>query len=72
MKISMKKFGTTTLAIFFAMGLSACSEGPAEEAGENIDEIVEDAGNAVEDAGNAVEDACEDVKEATDAKDKDC
>ena len=65
MKISMKKFGTTTLAIFFAMGLSACSEGPAEEAGENIDEIVEDA-------GNAVEDACEDVKEATDAKDKDC
>ena len=62
---SMKKFGTAALAIFFAMGLSACSEGPAEEAGENIDEIVEDA-------GNAVEDACEDAKEATNAKDKDC
>ncbi|MBF7073439.1 hypothetical protein ISG33_08535 [Glaciecola sp. MH2013] len=64
-KILTGKFATTLMALFFIMGLSACSEGPAEEAGEKIDEIVEDA-------GNAVEDACEDAKEATDAKDKDC
>ena len=35
------------------------------DAGEELDEIVTDAGNAVEDAG-------EDVKEGVDAEDKDC
>jgi len=65
MKISIKQLGTLLLAAVFAFTLSACSEGPAEEAGEKLDEMAEDA-------GNAVEDACEDVKEATEAKDKDC
>ena len=65
MKISIKQLGTFLLAAVFVFTLSACSEGPAEEAGEKLDEIAEDA-------GNAVEDACEDVKDATEAKDKDC
>jgi len=65
MKITLKKFSTLLLSIMFAFSLAACSEGPAEEAGEELDEIATDA-------GNAVEDACEDAKEATDAKDKDC
>jgi hypothetical protein len=33
-----------------AGGLAACDEGPAEEAGEAVDEAVDDAGRAVEDA----------------------
>ena len=41
------------------------NEGPAERAGERIDE-------AAEDFGNAVEDACEDMKEKAGTKDQDC
>ena len=65
MKITLKKLSTVVLSALFAMTLAACSDGPAEETGEKVDEIVTDA-------GNAVEDACEDVKENVDAKDKDC
>lgn len=49
------------LALLFALGggavLTGCEDqGPAEEAGEEIDEAVEDAGDAMEDAGDDVED----------------
>ena len=40
-----------------ALPLGACDEeGPAEEAGENIDDAVDDAGEAIEDAGEAIDD----------------
>jgi hypothetical protein len=67
MKISLKKLSTLLLTGIFAFTIAACSEpkGPAEEAGEKLDEIATDA-------GNAIEDACEDAKEATNAEDKDC
>jgi len=47
-------------ALLFALGggaaLTGCDDdGPAEEAGEEIDEAVEDAGDAMEDAGDEVE-----------------
>jgi len=45
--------------------LSACSEGPAEEAGEKID-------NTATDIQNSIEDTCEDVKDSLNAEDKDC
>lgn len=52
--------------ILTAMLAIGCDrEGPAERAGEKIDE-------AAEDVGNAVEDACEDAKEAAGAEDEDC
>ncbi|WP_077343136.1 hypothetical protein [Pseudocolwellia agarivorans] len=71
------------LTIIAALGLTACTDNKAENAGEKIDKVMSDAGNAVEDAGdsikdaatdagNAVEDACEDVKEGLKAKDQDC
>ncbi len=63
--ISYKAFLKTLLVAGFAMSLAACDDGPAEDAGEELDEIVTDA-------GNAVEDACEDAKEGMDAEDKDC
>jgi|GEM_PF-471217 len=45
------------LAVGAGAGLSACEDqGPAEQAGEEIDEAVEDAGDAVEDAADDVED----------------
>lgn len=52
------------LALFLALGLAACErEGPAERAGENIDEAAEDAGEAVDDA---MEEAEDEVEDATD------
>jgi hypothetical protein len=41
------------------MVLSACEEGPGEEAGEAIDETAEEAGEAAEEAGEAAEDAAD-------------
>jgi len=59
---SLLKLATVSV---FAMSVVACGDGEAENAGEELDEMVTDA-------GNAVEDACEDVKEGVDAKDDDC
>lgn len=47
-------------------------EGPAEEAGEAMDEAGERLEDTAENAGNAVEDACEEAKEGVDAEDTDC
>jgi len=50
------------LSIFLAFTLvvAGCNnEGPAEKAGEKIDETVEDVGDAVEDAGDEIEDAAQ-------------
>ncbi|NDV90626.1 hypothetical protein GTH32_05370 [Alteromonas sp. 345S023] len=63
--ISMKALSKILVASAFAFSLAACGDGEAEDAGEEIDEVVTDA-------GNAVEDACEDVKEGAGAEDKDC
>jgi hypothetical protein len=65
MNNKQKNVGMTLTALFFSLGLMACSQGPAEEAGEELDETIEEV-------GNAVEDACEDIKDAAKAKDKDC
>jgi predicted small lipoprotein YifL len=51
----------TILVLFLAtvfLSLAACErEGPAERAGEQIDNAVEDAGAAIENAGDKVRDA---------------
>lgn len=62
--------GTTTLPRalalaallgFASLGLAACDEGPAEEAGSEagaaVDDAAEAVGDAVEDVGDAIEDA---------------
>ena len=54
----MRKVFAILIVGLFAGGLVACEEqGPAEEAGEAVDNAVDDAGDAVEDAGDAAEDA---------------
>jgi hypothetical protein len=61
----MKKFTTILLCSLFVLSLSGCSNMSAENAGEELDELAQDA-------GNAIEDACENVKEGVDAEDQDC
>lgn len=54
------------LMLVSAFSIAGCEqEGPAERAGENIDE-------AAEEVEEAAEDACEEVKEGVDAEDDDC
>lgn len=53
------------LVLFSACFLAACDQGPAEQAGEQIDE-------AVTETGNQIEDACEEVKEGVDADNTNC
>ncbi|WP_413700790.1 hypothetical protein ACLKMH_02870 [Psychromonas sp. KJ10-10] len=57
------KYSAIIASLLFA--LTACSEGPAEKAGEKIDD-------ATTDLQNAIEDSCESVKDAVNATDKDC
>lgn len=65
---------TLLILVIGSFAIAGCDrdEGPAEEAGETVDEAGERLEETAEDAGNAVEDACEDVKEGADAEDTDC
>lgn len=54
----MKLYRNIASAIFaglLLMGLSACEKGPAEKAGEAIDDAASDVADAAEDAADAVE-----------------
>jgi hypothetical protein len=45
------------LALMAGFGVSACEEeGPAEQAGESVDESAEEVGEALEETGDEVED----------------
>lgn len=59
------RISAALFALLFALGggavLTGCEEkGPAEKAGEEIDEAVEDAGDAIEDAADEVEEETDD------------
>lgn len=56
-----------TVITVFTFALTACDvdEGGAEEAGENIDEVMTDT-------GNKVEDLCEDAKQSMNADNENC
>ncbi len=64
---SLQRRIVQSLAVLCVCGwLAACdNQGPAERAGERIDEFATDA-------GNAVEDKCEEIKEGAGAEDTDC
>lgn len=64
-RIPGPKKGTRILSVLFALlfalggsaALTGCQDdGPAEEAGEEIDEAIDDTGDAIEDAGDDVDD----------------
>lgn len=57
----MKKLALALLMAMMMGGLVACdNQGPAEEAGENIDESMEDAGDSLEEMGESIEESAED------------
>ena len=63
MIIKLNKLSVCLFAAMLAVGINVCEKGPAENAGEAIDEAIEDAGEAIEDAGEAIEDAVEEQQE---------
>lgn len=56
-KPSGLRFLAITALFGSALMLSACDDGPAEEAGEAIDDAAEAVEDAAEEAGDAVKDA---------------
>jgi hypothetical protein len=64
-KLVNSKLTRALLALMFAMSLAMLTgcedQGPAEEAGENIDEAVEEAGDNMEEAAEEVEDEVDDA-----------
>ena len=58
----MKSYKTITTALFaglLLMGLAACEKGPAEKAGDAIDNAASDVADKTEDAADAVKDKLE-------------
>lgn len=51
----MMKYLKYGIAAFFIFALVACEKGPAERAGENIDDAIDDAGRKIEDAGDEID-----------------
>jgi len=54
------------LYLLLAAGLflaNGCERGPAEKAGEKIDDAVEDVGDKIEDVGDEIEDAADKVND---------
>jgi len=62
----MKPINTLAAAVFVStlmIALSGCQkEGPAEKAGQSIDDATQSLGEHVEDAGDAIQDAAEGEK----------
>jgi outer membrane lipoprotein-sorting protein len=60
----MRKISLLMLVAFAAIFASACEKkGPAERAGEKIDDAMSDMADAAENMGDEVESAVDDLKE---------
>ncbi|CAM3613047.1 hypothetical protein [Halomonas lysinitropha] len=60
----MRKLGLVLLITMLGAGLVGCEDeqGPAEKAGENIDESMEEMGESMEEMGEEMEEAAEDAQ----------
>lgn len=58
---TFRRLGLALLVAMMAGGLVACQDdpGPAEEAGQRIDEAVEGAGESIEELGESIQDSAE-------------
>jgi len=68
----LKKLSLLLLLGLAVAGTYACPEsddGPAERAGEKVDDAAEDAGDKLEDAGDKMEDAADKAEDAVDSSD---
>ena len=60
------KYALAVCASILAFGFSACEKkGPAEKAGEQVDEAVDATKDAAKEAGEEVKEGAEEVKDAT-------
>lgn len=64
---------STATLVLFGLGLGACSkEGPAERAGEKIDNAIEETGESIdsglENAGDKIENAADKVEDKMEEK----
>ncbi len=59
----MGKLGIMLLVAMMAVAITGCEEeGPAEQAGEKVDNAMEDTGDAIEEAGDNVEEAADEAQ----------
>ncbi len=68
MRTMLRSIGFSLAIAFMAtIALTGCREpGPAEEAGRDIDEAVEDARDALDELGEDAEDALEEIEDEVD------
>lgn len=64
------KLSIAALALFITIGIAGCEKGPAEKAGEEIDNAAESMGdkieNATDEAGDKLEEAGDKIEDKTD------
>ncbi|MEQ6918651.1 hypothetical protein [Halomonas aquatica] len=59
----MRRLGLALLITMLGVGLAGCEEqGPAEQAGEKIDESMEEMGEGMEEMGEKMQEATEDAQ----------
>ena len=55
--------GTALISGLLLVALSGCEKGPAEKAGESVDDAVDNVGESLEDAGESIQDAGQDARD---------
>jgi hypothetical protein len=55
--------GTALVLSLFLVALSGCEKGPAEKAGESLDDAIDKAGESLEKAGDSIQDAGRDARD---------
>lgn len=68
--MNIKKLPIVALTLLMTIGLASCEKGPAEKAGERMDNAAENAGDKIEDAtdnaGDKLEEAGDKIEDKTD------
>ena len=66
--MTINKLSILALTLLIAVGLAACEKGPAEKAGEKIDNAAENLGDKVEDATDGASDKLEEAGDKIEEK----
>ena len=68
--MNIRKLSILAIALLTVIGLAACEKGPAEKAGEKMDNAAENIGDKIEDAtddaGDKLEAAGDKIEDKTD------
>jgi len=66
--MKMNQLSIAAIALLLALGVTACNKGPAETAGEKIDNATENMGDKIEDATDNASDKVEEAGDAIEDK----